>query len=72
MKQAGLDLAAYTAHAGRRTIDLDDVVLLLRRQRLISEKQPFEYQVNKHLPLEYVEELLPCALAGKEVIPPLK
>ena len=62
----------YAAHAGRRTIELEDVVLLLRRQRVVSDKRPFEFLVNEHLPLEYVEEVLPCALAGKEVIPQLR
>ena len=69
LKQASNDLAVYTTHAGRKTIELEDVVLLLQRQRVISENKPFEYLVNTYLPLEYAEEVLPCALAGKEVVP---
>ena len=69
LKQLSGDLSAYTRHAGRRTIEVEDTVLLLRRQRIVSEKKPFEYLVNRHLPLEYLEELLPCALAGKDVYP---
>ena len=69
MKQASGDLAAYASHAGRRTLELEDVVLLMKRQRIISDKNTFEFLVNDHLPLEYAEQLLPCALAGKEVVP---
>ena len=71
LKQLSSDLAAYTKHAGRRTIELEDTVLLLRRQRIISEKKPFEYLINHHLPLEYSEELLPCVMAGKDIHPQL-
>lgn len=69
LKQASEDLAVYSRHAGRRTIEVSDVILLLRRQRAITGTQSFEYLANTHLPLEYVQELLPCALAGKRVAP---
>ena len=69
MRQASGDLTVYASHAGRKTLELEDVVLLLKRQRIISDKDPFEFLVNEHLPLEYAEQLLPCALAGKEVVP---
>ena len=69
LRQASEDVAVYSSHASRRTIDVQDVVLLLKRQRFITEKQSFEYLVNTHLPLEYVEELLPCAQAGRKIIP---
>ena len=72
MKQASKDIAVYAAHAGRKTVDVDDVLLLLQRQRVVSEKRPFEYLVNEHLPLEYAEQLLPCATAGKDVTPQLR
>ena len=72
LKQASSDVAAYTAHAGRKTIEIEDVVLLLKRQRVVSENRPFEYLVNTYLPLEYAEELLPCAVAGKDVSPQMR
>ena len=72
LKHASEDLAVFARHAGRRTVEVDDVILLLRRQRHISESQGFEYLVNTYLPLEYIEELLPCAVAGKRIVPSMK
>ncbi len=69
LKQASADLAVYAGHAGRRTVEVQDVVLLLRRQRVLSERESFEYLANSHLPLDYLQELLPCAVAGKKVEP---
>lgn len=59
----------FAAHGGRRTVEVRDVMLLMNRQRATSERESFEYLANCHLPLDYVEELLPCALAGKTVEP---
>lgn len=72
MKQASSDIAAYVAHAGRKTIEIEDIVLLMKRQRFISEDRPFEFLVNSYLPLEHAEELLPCAVAGKDLIPQIR
>ena len=72
MKQASNDIAAYVAHAGRKTIEIEDIVLLMKRQRFISEDRPFEFLVNSYLPLEHAEELLPSAVAGKDVIPQIR
>ena len=69
LKRASQDLVEYARHAGRKTLEVDDVVLLLKRQRLLTESETFEYLVNSHLPLEYVQELLPCAVAGKKIVP---
>ena len=60
------------AHAGRKTIEIEDIVLLMKRQRFISEDRPFEFLVNDYLPLEHAEELLPSAVAGKDVIPQIR
>ncbi len=69
LEQASNDLACYSRHAGRRTITVDDVKLLLHRQkgadkfqRVINSKQTFERMVNTYLPMEYTEQLLPCVL----------
>ena len=72
LKQASNDIAAYVAHAGRKTIEIEDTVLLMKRQRFISEDRPFEFLVNGYLPLEHAEELLPCAVAGKDIIPQIR
>ena len=69
LKRCSNDLAEYASHAGRKTLEVDDVILLMKRQRFITESESFEYLVNTHLPLEYVEELLPCAVAGKKIVP---
>ena len=72
LKHASDDLVVFARHAGRKTIEVQDVTLLLGRQRHISDSQGFEYLVNTYLPLEYVEELLPCAVAGKRIVPRMK
>ena len=69
LKQCSEDLVTYSSHAGRKTIEIEDVILLLKRQRCINNTETFEYLVNTYLPLEYVEELLPCAVAGKKIVP---
>ena len=69
LKRCSQDLATYAGHAGRKTIEVDDAILLMKRQRFITDSETFEYLVNTHLPLEYVEELLPCTLAGKKIVP---
>ena len=69
MKRCSRDLAEYASHAGRKTLDVEDAILLMKRQRFISDSETFEYLVHTHLPLEYVEELLPCAVAGKKIAP---
>ena len=69
MKRCTQDLATYASHAGRKTVEVDDAILLMKRQRFISDTETFEFLVNTHQPLEYVEELLPCAVAGKKIVP---
>ncbi|XP_014671249.1 PREDICTED: centromere protein T-like [Priapulus caudatus] len=55
------DLYAYARHAGRHTIQVEDVELLMKRQGFINDKVCFSSLVEKHLPLEYRRLLLPCA-----------
>lgn len=66
LKQASADLHAYSKHAGRKSIILDDVILLLRRQREVRGDRTFEYLVNTYLPMEHAEKLLPCTLMPSE------
>ena len=67
--QASDDLSVYARHAGRRTVAVDDVLLLLKRQRQLTHKETFEFLASEHLPLEYVQELLPCTVACKHLVP---
>uniref|UniRef100_A0ABM5EV62 Centromere protein T n=1 Tax=Pogona vitticeps TaxID=103695 RepID=A0ABM5EV62_9SAUR len=64
------DLEAYTNHARRKTIEPADLELLMRRQRLITDKMPLNVLIERHLPLEYRKLLIPVASAGNKVVPP--
>uniref|UniRef100_A0A8C5MWP0 CENP-T/Histone H4 histone fold domain-containing protein n=1 Tax=Leptobrachium leishanense TaxID=445787 RepID=A0A8C5MWP0_9ANUR len=70
-EQVSNDLAAYTAHANRKTITKADIELLLRRQGLVTDNIPLNVLIEKHLPLEYRKLLIPCATSGNKVFPTL-
>ena len=72
--QAIGDLAAYAGHAGRGTVTEDDVTLLLERQRMTmgSAGHSLADLARQYLPMEALEQLLPVALAGNEVMPARK
>ncbi|KAK8239777.1 centromere kinetochore component CENP-T-domain-containing protein [Phyllosticta capitalensis] len=56
-EQAGEDLASYASHAGRKTIEEADVVMLMRRQRkLSSTSTPFSL-AQKYLPRELLQNV---------------
>ena len=55
------DLAAYVAHSSRKSIMMDDVELLLKRQRMINEQFSLSGLMRKLLPAEYVEQVIPVA-----------
>ncbi|KAJ5463491.1 Histone-fold [Penicillium sp. IBT 31633x] len=56
-EQASQDLAAYSRHAGRKTIDESDVTTLLRRQRLINKSTTVFSLAQKHLPKELQQDM---------------
>ncbi|KAK7207603.1 centromere kinetochore component CENP-T-domain-containing protein [Myxozyma melibiosi] len=56
-KQVSEDLTAYAQHASRKTIDEADVVLLLKRQRLLNSKATVYGLAHKYLPNELVSEI---------------
>ncbi|XP_072202417.1 centromere protein T isoform X2 [Excalfactoria chinensis] len=60
-KQISSDLEAYSQHAGRKTVEMADVELLMRRQGLVTDKMPLHVLVERHLPLEYRKLLIPIA-----------
>ncbi|KAG0347718.1 hypothetical protein BG004_007129 [Podila humilis] len=51
-EQASSDLAAYAAHAGRRTIDESDVECLMQRLRITNDKVSIESLLHRYLPRE--------------------
>ncbi|XP_071383805.1 centromere protein T isoform X2 [Centroberyx affinis] len=63
------DLEAYATHAKRKTIDVEDVELLLKRQGYVNDKVPVQVLIEKYLPMEYRKLLIPIATSGNVVIP---
>jgi hypothetical protein len=70
--QASEDLTAYSDHAKRHGIEVEDVACLFRRQRATGPTQPIEDLVRRFLPLEYVEEVVQVARANNMLDPELK
>ncbi|NXC27520.1 CENPT protein, partial [Campylorhamphus procurvoides] len=68
-KQLSNDLEAYSNHAGRKTVEMADLELLMRRQGLVTDKMPLHVLIERHLPLEYRKLLIPVAVSGNKVIP---
>ncbi|KAI1766783.1 hypothetical protein GGR53DRAFT_190390 [Hypoxylon sp. FL1150] len=56
-EQLGDDLSAYAQHAGRKTIDESDMVMLMRRQRQTSASTTPFALAQRHLPRELLQEL---------------
>ncbi|NWW52447.1 CENPT protein, partial [Pedionomus torquatus] len=68
-KQLSCDLEAYTNHAGRKTVEMADLEVLMRRQGLVTDKMPLRVLIEHYLPLEYRKLLIPVAMSGNKVIP---
>ncbi|NXS96948.1 CENPT protein, partial [Jacana jacana] len=68
-KQLSSDLEAYTNHAGRKTVEMADLEVLMRRQGLVTDKMPLGVLIERYLPLEYRKLLIPVAVSGNKVIP---
>ncbi|XP_062606251.1 centromere protein T-like isoform X2 [Saccostrea cucullata] len=67
--QVAHDLEAFAHHAGRRTIDERDVELLLKRQKFITKTTSLTHLVEKYLPLELRQEIIPIARSGNKIFP---
>ncbi|XP_009976178.1 PREDICTED: centromere protein T, partial [Tauraco erythrolophus] len=68
-KQLSSDLEAYSHHAGRKTVEMADLEVLMRRQGLVTDKMPLHVLIERYLPLEYRKLLIPVAVSGNKVIP---
>ncbi|KAL2092891.1 hypothetical protein ACEWY4_012689 [Coilia grayii] len=68
-ERAMQDLEVYASHAGRSTVEREDVELLMMRQRFISDRSQVNALIERYLPLEYQKLLIPIATSGNKVIP---
>lgn len=60
---------AYAKHANRETIEVQDVELLLYRQRLADDRQSMNALISQYMPLELRRKVIPMATPGNVVIP---
>lgn len=63
------DLEAFAHHAGRKTIDERDAELLLKRQKIITNTTSLTNLVEKYLPMELRQEIIPMARSGNKIFP---
>ncbi|CAK7266919.1 hypothetical protein SEPCBS119000_002281 [Sporothrix epigloea] len=56
-EQASIDLQRYAKHAGRKTIDESDVMLLMRRQRQVNGSVTAFSLAQRMMPRELLQEL---------------
>ncbi|XP_040032076.2 uncharacterized protein cenpt isoform X1 [Gasterosteus aculeatus] len=63
------DLETYAAHAKRKTIEVEDAELLLKRQGYVSDKVPVEVLIEKYLRMDQRKLLIPIATSGNVVVP---
>ncbi|XP_068613999.1 centromere protein T-like [Brachionichthys hirsutus] len=63
------DLEAYALHAKRKTLEVEDAVLLLKRQGHVNDKVPVEVLIEKYLRMDQRRLLIPVATQGNVVIP---
>ncbi|XP_058477976.1 centromere protein T isoform X2 [Solea solea] len=63
------DLETYAHHAKRKTIDYEDVLLLLKRIGYVNDKVPVEVLIEKYLRMDQRRLLIPIATSGNVVVP---
>ncbi|XP_067905636.1 centromere protein T [Heterodontus francisci] len=68
-KQLCDDVDVYSKHAKRKTIEKDDLELLMKRQGFVTAKTPLNVLIEHHLPMECREKLIPMAVSGSKIIP---
>uniref|UniRef100_UPI00398E98DD uncharacterized protein cenpt isoform X3 n=1 Tax=Pristiophorus japonicus TaxID=55135 RepID=UPI00398E98DD len=67
-KQLCDDVDVYSKHAKRKTIEKEDLELLMKRQGFVTAKTPLNVLIEHHLSMECREKLIPMAVSGKEDI----
>ncbi|XP_059507620.1 centromere protein T isoform X2 [Stegostoma tigrinum] len=68
-KQLCDDIDVYSKHAKRRTIEKEDLELLMKRQGFVTAKMPLNVLIERHLSMECREKLIPMAVSGSKIIP---
>ena len=63
------DLEVFAAHADHKTVRPEDLELLMRPQGLDTDQVSLHVIVERHLPLQYRQLLIPCAFSGNAVFP---
>ncbi|RHZ89366.1 hypothetical protein Glove_16g193 [Diversispora epigaea] len=71
-EQIADDLATYATNGKREMIKEKDIILLMKRQGLITDKVTFESLAERYLPRELSDEVCQVAKAGNTLFPPRK
>ncbi|XP_061231915.1 LOW QUALITY PROTEIN: centromere protein T [Neopsephotus bourkii] len=66
------DLTALASHSKRKILNVSDIEVLMRRQKLVTDEMPLHVLIERYLPLEYRKVLIPVAVSGNKVIPETK
>ncbi|XP_046550506.1 inner kinetochore subunit cnp20-like isoform X1 [Haliotis rubra] len=66
-ENAAKDLESYALHAHRKTIEESDVELLMKRQKFVTPKESLYCLVEKYLPLELRQEIIPISRSGNKI-----
>jgi len=67
VQQISKDLEEFRNHAGRRTVDIKDVELLMKRQRIVSKKKSLADVCRQYIPFEVYRDILPCVKPHIEI-----
>lgn len=54
------ELEVYAVHAGRKTINMSDVILFMKREKYLTGNETFSSLVNKYMCDEHISEVVPC------------
>jgi len=54
------ELEVYALHAKRKTINMDDVILFMKREKYLTGNETFSSLANKYMCDEHVREIVPC------------
>ena len=54
------EFEVFALHAKRKTINLDDVILFMKREKYMTGNEIFSSLANKYLCDEHIREVVPC------------